>query len=286
MWNSPNAPRHLLGALVLGGVLTSAVGCVDNTVSVYIRQVQAPTLAGVVCTVSSDPTSQIVSEGILDVALRNDYTLAPLLANQLLTRASMEQQRIESSTLNIQGFEIELHEGAPEGALVVAPFTVYQNVVVPASLAAGTPGYSFGRIQVIPPQVGDALSRVVCNVINTDVTPSCPVPQVTSSDRRILVKITAFGESLGQSAIEATPYYFPVRVCCGCLIDFPLDSDAPPAVGGVGQGPDCNNGMAVPGPGSCNLGQDFLADCRLCSTRNRLCQPRGFSPTGRTDCPR
>jgi hypothetical protein len=55
MWNRLNASRPLLGALVLGGVLTAASGCVDNTVSVYIRQVQAPTVAGTMCTVSSDP---------------------------------------------------------------------------------------------------------------------------------------------------------------------------------------------------------------------------------------
>ena len=285
MWNRLNASRPLLGALALGGVLTSLVGCVDNTVSLYIRQVQSPTVSGTMCTVTSEPTSQIITEGTLDVALRNSYTLTPLLANQLITRSSMEQLRIETSTLNIQGFVIELHEGSPDGPLVGPAFSVYQNVVVPAALAAGTPGYAFAQIQVIPPQIGDVLKTAVCRVDRSGVTDDCPVPRVSSVNRRILVKVTAFGESLGQHNVESTPFFFPLNVCCGCLINFPLEADAPETMGG-GAGPDCNSGMPSIGPASCAVGQDFPVDCRLCSSsRPELCQPRGYSPTGMT-CPR
>lgn len=285
MWNRLNASRPLLGALVLGGVLTAASGCVDNTVSVYIRQVQSPTVAGTMCTVTSDPTSQSITEGVLDVALVDSYTLTPLIANQLITGASMELRRAETSTLNIQGFVIELHEGSPEGALVGPAFSVYQNVVVPAALSAGTPGYATARIQVIPPQIGQALRTAVCRFDRTGVTTDCPVPRVASVNRRILVKMTAFGESLGQNAVESTPFYFPVTVCCGCLIQFPLESDAPETMTS-GVGPDCNNGMPIINASSCSPGQDFAVDCRMCSSANpEFCQPRGYSPTGMA-CPR
>jgi hypothetical protein len=285
MWNRLNASRPLLGALALSGVLTSSVGCVDNTVSLYIRQVQSPTVAGTMCTVTIDPTFPGIAEGTLDVALRNSYTLTPLLANQLIARSSMELRRVETSTLNIQGFVIELHEGSPDGALIGPPFSVYQNVVVPAALAAGTPGYAFAQIQVIPPQIGDLLRTAVCRVDRTGVTDDCPVPRLSSLNRRILVKVIAFGESLGQNSVESTPFLFPVNVCCGCLINFPLEADAPETMGG-GAGPDCNAGMPIIGPASCAVGQDFPVDCRMCSSsRPDLCQPRGYSPTGVT-CPR
>jgi len=285
MWNRLNASRPLLGALALGGVLMSAVGCVDNTVSVYVRQVQAPTVSGAMCTVTSDPTSARISEGTLDVALRDSYTMSPLLANQLITRASMEQLRAETTTLNLQGFVIELHEGSPEGALVGPAFSVYQNVVVPSAIAAGTPGYAVAQIQVIPPQIGQALKAAVCRIDRTGVTSDCPVPRVASVNRRILVKMTAFGESLGQNSVEATPFYFPVTVCCGCLVQFPIESDAPESMTS-GVGPDCNNGMPIIGPSFCAPGQDFPVDCRSCSSANpEFCQPRGYSPTGMT-CPR
>ncbi len=285
MWNRLNASRPLLGALALGGVLTSAVGCVDNTVSVYIRQVQSPTVSGTTCTVTNDPTGTHINEGTLDVALTDSYVLSPLIANQMITRASMEQLRAETTTLNIQGFVIELHEGSPEGAIVGQPFSVYQNVIVPSALAAGTPGYAVASIQVIPPQIGQALRTAVCRIDRRGVTPDCPVPLVASVDRRILVKMTAFGESLGQNSVESTPFFFPVTVCCGCLIQFPLESDAPETMTS-GVGPDCNNGMPIIGPSTCAPGQDFPVDCRMCSSANpEFCQPRGFSPTGMT-CPR
>lgn len=282
MWNRLKAARPFLGALVLGGVLTSSVGCVDNTVSVYIRQNQSPTVTGVNCTFNNDPTSAFITEGTLDVALRDNYTMIPLVANQLITRANMDQLRIETSTLNVEGFVVELHEGSPEGPIVGQPFSIYQNIVVPASLTAGTPGYAASVIQVIPPQVTSALRTAVCQFDNAGVTPDCPVVRIAASiNRRILVKLTAFGTSLGQNDIESTPFYFPVTVCCGCLLNFPNGSDFAEVEGE--QRPDCNAGMAL---ATCAVGQDQPVDCRSCaSTLPSVCQPRGFSPTGAV-CPR
>jgi hypothetical protein len=285
MWNRLTVSRPLLGALVLGGVLTSAAGCVDNTVSLYIRQVQAPLVAGAVCMVTPDPFALSIPSGTLDVALKNNYTMTPLIANQLVTRASMDLLRAETSTVNIQGFVVELREGSPDGPLVGPAFSVYQNVVVPAALTATTPGYAWANIQVIPPQVGDALRGAVCQIDRTGVNESCPVYRVVSASRTILVKLTAFGASLGGNDVESSPFYFPVTVCCGCLITFPVDADAP-ATMTTGIGRDCNNGMPLIGPASCNLGQDFPVDCRYCSTAHpEFCQPRGFSPNGSTCAP-
>jgi hypothetical protein len=283
MWNRLNASRRVLGALVLGGALTSTVGCVDNTVSVFIRQIQQPAVIGASCGFTNDPTAASLTGGMLDVALRNDYTLIPLIANQLVSGANMDQRRIETSILNIQGFVIELHEGSPEGPLVGPAFSVYQNVIVPASIAAGTPGYAAAQIQVIPPQVASVLRTAVCQFDTAGVTTDCPVVRIAASiNRRILVKLTAFGSSLGQHDIESTPFYFPVTVCCGCLVNFPNGSDLAEVDGP--DRPDCNSGMAM---ASCNLGQDSTVDCRACSSTNpEFCQPRGFSPTGATTCSR
>ncbi|MDB4927908.1 MAG: hypothetical protein JWM10_392 [Myxococcaceae bacterium] len=285
MWNRLKASRAHLGALVLGGVLTSSVGCVDNTVSVFIRQIQRPVVTGVTCTFNNDPTSTIITEGTLDVALKDSYTLRPLIANQLVTGANMDQRRIETSFLNIEGFVIELREGSPEGPLVGPAFSIYQNVVVPASVAPGTPGYAATSITVIPPQVASALRSAVCQFDTAGVTPECPVVRIAASvNRRILVKMTAFGSSTGQHDVESTPFYFPVTVCCGCLLTFPNGSDTIEVDGD--QRPDCNSGMAMP---TCadTLGQDDPVDCRSCASTNpSICQPRGFSTNPAGTCPR
>lgn len=272
MWNWSNASRPLLGALVLGSTL---MGCVDNTVSLFIRQVQAPVLQGAACSFTNDPASPFVPVGVFDVALRRNYRMTPLLANQLLTRANMDQGRVETSFLNVQGFVVELHENSPDGPLIGPPFSVYQTVVVPPSLAAGTPGYAAASIEVIPAQVGIALRDAVCVTPPGARAPTteCPVPVVVSANRRVIVKLTAFGEALNQAGVESVPFLWPVTVCCGCTIQFPPESDSPEA---VYPGPDCRNGAAVGGLGACSLGQDFDVDCRLCSGNNPLCNPVGF----------
>lgn len=285
MWNWSNASRPLLGALVLGSTL---MGCVDNTVSLFIRQVQAPILAGTVCSFTNDPASPFVPVGVLDVTLASSYRLTPLLANQLITRANMDQGRAETSFLNIEGFVVELHENSPDGPLIGPAFSIYQTVVVPPSLAAGTPGYAAANIEVIPPQVVSALSNAVCVVDPTFPTSAeCPVPRFSSANRRVIVKLTAFGEALNQAGIESVPFYWPVNVCCGCLIQFPPESDSPEA---VYSGPDCRNGAAIQSLGNCSLGQDYPVDCRACSSTNRFCNPRGYdtdvSSTSTVTCAR
>ena len=81
MWNSLIVSRRLIGACVVGSALMSSVGCVDNTVSIFIRQVQAPTAAGTTCTIGLDPTGITVPVGRFDVAIANHYVIAPLIAN-------------------------------------------------------------------------------------------------------------------------------------------------------------------------------------------------------------
>lgn len=284
MWNWFNASRPLVGALVLGGL--ASMGCVDNTVSLFIRQVQAPQLAGAACTFTNDPSSASIPEGTLDVAIAESYKMAPLLANQQVSQANMDQRRAETSFVNVQGFVVELHEGSPEGVLIGSPFSVYQNVVVPPSLAAGTPGYAFASLEVIPPQITAALRDAVCRISPAPTpTAECPVPRYQSADRRVIVKLTAFGDSLGQHGVESVPFIYPVRVCCGCLVAFPTDSDAAET---LYPGPDCRGGNAVQSLATCRPGQDFALDCRFCSTDRRyvgFCNPPGFNaftPASRT----
>ena len=281
MWNWSNASRPLLGALVLGSTL---MGCVDNTVSLFIRQIQAPTIAGAGCAFTNDPSSPSIPGGILDVAIADSYRVAPLLANQLITNANMDQRRPEGNFLNVKAFVDEPPEGSPDGAPIGPAFSVYQNIVVPPSLPAGIPGYASASIEVIPRQTVAAPRSAVC-VINPSFPTSteCPVPRYTSADRRIIVKLTAFGESLGQNGVESTPYLFPVTVTCGGLITFPADSDA---VDSLYPGPDCRGGNAIAGIAACSPGQDFPVDCRLCSGSNPFCSPPGFDadPTAGGTC--
>ncbi|MEZ4406704.1 MAG: hypothetical protein R3A52_09530 [Polyangiales bacterium] len=97
-------------------------GCVDNEISFFIRQVQAPVPMGAsTCTIPADPSANRIFEGTLDVGLRDDYRMAPLLVSQVAARADMQMNRPETSVISVEGFVIEIHEGSPTGRSSVGP---------------------------------------------------------------------------------------------------------------------------------------------------------------------
>ncbi len=258
-------------ALALTGL--SMFSCEKNAASVFIRQMQAPTANGPTCTIPIDPVAQRVSEGIMDVGVRDDYLVNPLIQSALVSTANPNFGRVETAGANIEGFVVELHEGSPDGPLVEVPFSVYQSTFVPASVG-GNASFGVTTVQVIPPGIGQRLRNDVCVIDRQGVTTDCPVPRIRERVKRIIVRMTAFGRTQGNIAIETPTYDFPVNVCCGCTVQFPTDANLADV---VYPGPDCNSGIALQGPGTCAPGQDFLLDCRQCASSDpEFCQPRGF----------
>lgn len=249
------------------------LSCENNAASVFIRQMNAPVAAGQVCTIPFEPNAQRVSEGIMDVGIRDDYLVNPLMQSALIATANPNSGRVETNGANIEGFVIELRDGSPDGPLIEVPFSVYQSTHIPASFG-GTPSFGVSTIQVIPPGIGQRLRNDVCVVDRQGVTSECPVPRIRERVKRIIVRLTAFGRTQGAIPIETPTFDFPVNVCCGCLLQFPSDANLPDM---LWPGPDCNSGIALQGPGLCQPGQDFLLDCRQCASSNpEFCQPRGF----------
>lgn len=251
----------------------SMLSCENNAVSLFIRQMQPPLVAGVMCIIPLDPNIGRVAEGIMDVGIRDDYLANPLLQSSLVQTANPTFGRVESNGAIIDGFVIELRDGSPEGPLVEVPFSVYQTSFVAPSLA-GTPSFAATTVQVIPPGIGARLRNEVCVIDRQGVTADCPVPRVRERVKRIIVRMTAFGHTQGNISLETPTFDFPVNVCCGCTVQFPPDANAAET---VYPGPDCNSGIPILGPATCAPGQDFLLDCRACAASDPdFCQPRGF----------
>lgn len=260
-----------LSALVLCGL--TSMRCENNATTFFIRQMNAPQVSGTTCTIPIEPTAQRIAEGTMDVGIRDDYFVSPLMQNALVAVANPNFGRIESNGVNVQGFVVELHEGSPDGALIERPFSVYQTTFVPAAVA-GAPSFQIATLQVIPPPIGQRLRSEVCVIDRTGVTENCPVPRIRERVKRIIVRINAFGETQGHVPIESPVYDFPVNVCCGCTVTFPSDSDQSEM---LRPGPDCSAGVALVGPAQCFPGMDFPLDCRACASSNpEFCQPRGF----------
>ncbi len=255
--------RSSAGWWVLAAALPGCAG------EVFIEQMQLPAMTGGVCSIPSTTSAPHIDNGTFDVALGGSYSVLPLLQNTI------------SATVRLQGFVVELREGSPEGVLVGLPFTVAQTVTIPE--ADGGPGRRAASVEVIPQQVAAALRSAVC-VINPNppTTAACPVPRYTSADRRVVVKLRAFGETPSGSEVETPTYIFPISVCCGCLVTFPPDSRAPMT---LHRSPNCNQGVAPQSPASCRIGQDLPVDCRLCSSTNPFCQPTYFATHPLDVCP-
>lgn len=248
--------RDLHRAGALGALAAAAlVGCEDP---VLIQQMQLPTYAAGGCTVSSDPARGRLDRGVFDVALRTSYSARPLYRNP------------HSQAAIVHGVIVEIHEGSPEGPLVGQPFTAYQTVTLPSADVGA--GFLAAETELVPPQIGAALRLAVCQ--SGPATADCPVALTASADRLLLIKLTAFGETVSGSEFETPPFMFPVRVCCGCLVTFPTEARAPDT---VHRSPNCDQGAAAPGPANCAPGQDVSVDCRLCSTTNAFCQPPGYA---------
>lgn len=285
-----------LRSLLALGVLSAGAGCADNEVSVYIRAMKTPVVSGVTCTLPSDPSTPSLNEGVLDLAFKTTYHLAPLIQSNIFTRADMTANRTESSHLFIEGFIVEAHEDSPDGPLITGsgftnPFTVYQSLAVIPGVG-GQPGTGVAFFEALPTQIGQALYQEVC-VTRGGITrpagldPRCPVPVYNPNvSKRIILGVSAFGHTGGGISVETPKYNFPVTACCGCLRLFPAAMSAM-ASGTSDAGtarviPVCNAGAVVAGPAQCpNItGQDFAVDCNFCSTaRQDLCQPFGFVPS-------
>lgn len=260
-----------LSALMVCGL--TSLSCSNNATSFFIRQMNAPVASGTACTIPLEATAQRIAEGTMDVGLRDDYFISPLMQSSLVAVANPNFGRIETNGVNVQGFVVELHEGSPDGALIERPFSVYQTTFVPAAVG-GVPSYQVATLQVIPPPIGQALRNQVCVIDRQGVTENCPVPRIRERVKRIIVRVNAFGETQGHVPVETPTYDFPVNVCCGCTVTFPADADQAEM---LRPGPDCNSGVAVASQGQCFPGMDFPLDCRVCASSNpEFCQPRGY----------
>jgi hypothetical protein len=86
----------------------------------------------------------------------------------------------------------------------------------------------------------------------------------------VTVFVRVYGRTLGGMEIESNELAFPIAICEGCLVSFPLDADNPAT-----PEYDCTSfdiassvgGGSLPSPDDqpCWLGQDAYTDCRYCA---------------------
>lgn len=252
--------KRLLGqTLFVLAVGSSAVAltpaCAENDRSIFVRHVMAPpqTRQGGGCTYSPDENQPALFEGVLDVALRDNYNAVLLVGSQLMPRGDQNNTRAESNRAHLNGAVVKVTD--PSGA-VINEFTAIGNGLVDPGQQANA---DYGLISVT---LIDAPT-----VAKLAVAPGQP--------RLVIANVKVFGKTLGGVDVESGEFQFPIRVCNRCLISFatgddpttePIDCPPSAPTGGTG------GGTQIQGP--CQMGQDEAVPCELCRDFNEACRSR------------
>ncbi len=75
-----------------------------------------------------------------------------------------------------------------------------------------------------------------------------------------MARVVVSGTTLDGARVKSPAFSFPIAVCTGCLVDYPLGADDPALPGYQCTVGDSATSIDWP----CRKGQDDLVDCRLC----------------------
>lgn len=263
--NSKLRPFVAVGMLATtAGFLNS--GCADNNATLFIQGVMKAKPPE--CEVKADQSAVMLGGGMLDVAFRNTYTAALLVGNQYTPRGDKENLRAETTRVNLRGAEVTLTDAEGNSVGCTADpgnagacsgfsneFSVYGSGFASASRGAEA-GYGVFFADLIPETVGASLARGLA----------------TGSTTTVIATVRVFGDTTGGQEIESGELTFPITICNGCLVNFPLE-----ALDRTVNGDTCTLKVDGVGDEPCDMGQDEAIDCRHCAyTHPVLC--RGIIP--------
>jgi hypothetical protein len=234
--------RSIGRAAILFGALGMGAGaCTDSLTGFFIQGNVA--LVAPACSARADATVATVGTGRLDVALRLDYVATLLVGSQLAPRADKANLRSETMITNITGAEVQLYTDTGE---LDTEFTVPASGIIPPSGSAD-PGFGIIEATLIPAATGLALANELTS---------------RSEVRTRVAQVKVFGETLGGEDVESAEFPYVIRVCEGCMIEFPpADLDGNRNCVGVDTNPEP----------PCHVGQDDLIPCTACVAYNDFC---------------
>ncbi len=227
-------------------LVSLVVGCAENDSSLFVEGVLAPTPPS--CEYSGDPGSAFLFRGTLDVAFRTKYEGIVLVGNQLTPRGNKAELRAETAGFRVRGAEVTLTN--TRGA-VIDEFSVNGGGFIQSN-ASEAPGYGLAEVTMVPGGVGDSLAA--------------DLEGDRSARRTLIANVRVFGETLGGVEVTSGDFTFPIDVCWGCLVDYPLE-----AITDEGGQVVCGVRADNVGFEQCVIGQDERVDCRACASTLEVC---------------
>lgn len=237
--------RFLVAGAVTGAAGISASGCVDNNETLFINGVLA--LTPPTCIYDPDPTQPILFQGTLDLLFKHSYSAGILVGNQYTPRGVKQNLKAESTRITLRGAEIALTDSVGTqiqctGAPNCGSFTVYGTGFVDTNRAE-EPAWGFFGAELIPESVGTFIGETMRDSGLISKT--------------VYASVRVFGESLGGQEVTSSELTFPIKLCTGCLIDYPLVA--------IEGGQCVVSPSNLPTDKPCVKGQDTLVDCRYCA---------------------
>ena len=236
--------QTLIGFVSVGaasGAFTT--GCADNDSSLFIEGVLA--MEAPQCSVQANPSSTMLGIGVLDVVFSSEYIAPLLVGNQLTPRGRKQQLRVETARITLRGAEVHVEDALGNE---LTAFTVPGTGFVHPD-SSEDPGYGVFFATLIPGQLGAQMAGGGLSAAGTS--------------RTLVANVRVFGDTLGGEEIESSELGFPIRVCNGCTIVYPIEAIDPVTGRCVETG---EGGGTAP----CSAGQGPI-DCRLCSATLDLC---------------
>lgn len=233
--------RRALGCLGLA-LLWAGSACSSDETGLFIQGNEVRTAPD--CIARPEAAATLIGVGVLDVGLKLDYEATLLVASQLTPRGDKANLRTETMVTTIEGAEVHLYRDTGE---LDTEFTVPASGVISPS-SGNDPGFGIINATLLPQSTGLALAQ-----------------QITSRSTVItrVAEVKVFGKTIGGLDVESASLRYVMRVCEGCLVDFPSET-----LDGSGQ---CTMGGAQSPSLPCRPGQDDLIDCRSCAKSNPYC---------------
>jgi hypothetical protein len=229
-------------ALGLGGS-----GCADNESSLFVEGVL--NISSSDCVARPDGEAEFISQGVLDVAFAEGYVAAVQVGNQITQQGNREKLRTETSRIHLEGARGTVFDvGGGEHDFEV----IGNGFVDPAS---GTePGLSAMFLDLMNEQI---MSQVYA-----------------AGPGQIVVRFRVYGTTLGGKEIESGQFDYPIYICEGCLIDYPIGANT-----GMAGAYECGNEvMDAQEVNICFYGQDQRFPCTACSAVDDICRDPNANP--------
>ena len=201
------------------------------------------------CVAKPESSAIVLAQGVWDLALTSNYTATLLVGNQLARPGAVN----ETERISLRSAEITL--STAEAAVLEKYSTVATGFIDAEALPAA---YGVMSVNLIPVGLDERVQRA----------------------ELLIAKIRVTGEALNGTLLTSSELDFPIRVCTGCLVQYPSSAADPTAPShSTYLCANATEDTVLTTPAPCLPGQDLPFSCALCAESVAMCRDPQLNPS-------